>query len=198
MGSLFALNDFTKLEEVFDVKTMSLNKNLLKVRKGKDCLLLTYENVHRDNGNDNRDIVSSVALDLRASRGVYKNGNATSFLNILGWVVDNGTKYYNPALTGKPKALLHPGQFLQMEHFPCLTKSIRSMWNFVDSKAVVIAADILSGKAPTDSITGFFEKMPDELTSKSSETLRKKLRMQLVISQAYCFWLVECIESNEV
>ena len=85
MGLLCSDDDFTKLEEVFDVKTIeSQQKSAESSWKGKD--LSVSLNVSKMfiaiTENDNRDIVSSVALDLRASRGVYKNGNATSFLNI--------------------------------------------------------------------------------------------------------------------
>ena len=88
---LFSDDDFTKLEEVFNVKTIeSQQKSAENSWRGKD--LSVSVNVAKMfiaiTENDNRDIISSVALDLRASRDVYKTGNVTNFLNILGWVVD--------------------------------------------------------------------------------------------------------------
>ena len=173
VGSLFSDDDFTKLEEVFDVKTIeSQQKSAESSWKGKD--LSVSLNVSKMfiaiTENDNRDIVSSVALDLRASRGVYKNGNATSFLNILGWVVDaNGTKILQSGIDRKAEGTIASSTVssngalsVSYEEYPPFDVE------FYDSKAVVIAAPtfLVVEKRFIDSITGFFEKpASDELTS---------------------------------
>ena len=170
---LFSDDDFTKLEEVFNVKTIeSQQKSAENSWRGKD--LSVSVNVAKMfiaiTENDNRDIISSVALDLRASRDVYKTGNVTNFLNILGWVVDaNGTKMLQSGIDRKVEDTITSSKTsskgalsVSYEEYPPFDLE------FYDSKAVIIAAPtfLVVERRFIDSIAGFFEKpASDELTS---------------------------------
>ena len=177
LGQLFSDDDFTKLEEVFDVKTIeSQQKSAESSWKGKDLSFSVHiaKMFVAITENNNRDIISSVALDLTASRNVYKNGNATSFLNILGWVVDaNGTKMLQSGIdrnteniTSSSTTSSDGALSVSYEEYPPFDME------FYDSKTVVIAAPtfLVIEKNFIDSIAGFFEKpVSDELTSEVLE-----------------------------
>ena len=163
-------------EEVFNVKTIeSQQKSAENSWRGKD--LSVSVNVAKMfiaiTENDNRDIISSVALDLRASRDVYKTGNVTNFLNILGWVVDaNGTKMLQSGIDRKVEDTITSSKTsskgalsVSYEEYPPFDLE------FYDSKAIIIAAPtfLVVERRFIDSIAGFFEKpASDELTSEDT------------------------------
>jgi hypothetical protein len=167
VGGLFSDDDLSKLVEVFDInKIEAEQKSAESSWKGKDLSISVHVKkvFLAITENDSSEIVSSVALDLKASRNVYKNGNATSLLNVLGWVVD-APGYSRILQSGIDKNIiatksediigsqLQEALVVSYEEYPSFAVE------YYDSSAVITAAPafLTVEKRFIDSILSFFE-----------------------------------------